>query len=108
MLSEGARASAASPLGKDSHTRLSAWQIFRKRCHPPTLLRPLEAPRGHHDWLLEFSGAGLWESRERLGASWGLLGALGADLGSHEAVLSRRWGRLGTLLGLRGAILGPV
>ena len=59
------------------------------------------------DWFLQFCGGELWGSRERLGASWGLLGDLEVVLGSHVTVLGRRWGRFEALLGLLGPILGP-
>ena len=84
QISEGARASAASPYE-----------------------RPLEASRGPHDWLLEPLESGLWGFRGHLEVSWELLDELGAILGSHGAVLGRGWGRLGALLGRLQAILGP-
>ena len=68
---------------------------------------PLEASRGLYDWLLELSGGGLCGAPRCLGCSWGLSGDLGVVVGSHGAVLGRRWGRLEALLGLLGAILGP-
>ena len=71
------------------------------------LFRLLKASWGPHEWLLELSGRGLWGSRGRLGASWGLLGDIGAVLGCHGAVLDRCWRRLGAPLELHGAILRP-
>ena len=76
------------------------------------LVRSLKIFCGRHEWLLEFSGGGLWGSRGRLGAfwehlgvPWGLLGDLRVFLIFQGAVLGRGWRRLGALLGPLGAIL---
>ena len=71
-------------------------------------VRPLEASRAPHDWLLGHSWGGFWVSEGGLGASWGHLGASWGLLGDLGAVLGRGWGRLGASWGHLRTLLGSL